>query len=176
MTNKSARPTPVRLQELLLDLGLCDEEATKSAHKFVGLLRTFIPKEPPPLSLFEFTTSGPVQVEKIPYYSICAHHLVPFFGEVSICYEPASKIAGLGGFSKTVTAFAKRPQLQEQMAEQIADFLFAEIEPKYLLVTVSARQMCLELRNQAYGTEVTVNATRGTSSTKLNPNGSGCCD
>lgn len=162
MNTNSLSDNDATLSNLLVTLGLASEnEARQTAARFTELLRSFTPVPPPKLSVFPLQTSGVVSIEEIPFYSLCSHHLVPFFGHVTVRYLPKQRVAGLGGVAKTITAFAHRPQLQEIMAEQVADYLFTHLEPIGLTVTVNARQLCLELRNQAHGAAVVVAAQRG---------------
>lgn len=104
----------------------------------------------PELSLinFESDDSDWVILDDIPFYSLCEHHFVPFFGTVKIEYMPHRSIAGLGGFIRLVDHFSKQPQLQERLTQQIGRSLCEQLQPKALHITLKARQMCVELRGQ----------------------------
>ncbi|RLJ70397.1 GTP cyclohydrolase I [Hydrogenivirga caldilitoris] len=83
-----------------------------------------------------------VLVKDITFYSLCEHHLLPFFGKVHIAYIPDGVICGLSKLVRTVRAFALRPQVQERLTEEIADFLEGELKPKGVAVVMSAEHLC----------------------------------
>lgn len=83
----------------------------------------------------------------IPFYSMCEHHLLPFFGKVHIAYVPEGEVLGLSKLARCVEVFAKRPQLQERMTAQIADAIMTELNPKGVMVMVEADEhMCMTMR------------------------------
>lgn len=82
----------------------------------------------------------------ITFYSICEHHLLPFFGTATIAYIPDKKIIGLSKLARTVDHFSRRLQNQERVTTQIADFLQNELSPKGVGVVLSARHLCMEMR------------------------------
>ena len=84
--------------------------------------------------------------QDITFYSLCEHHLLPFYGKVHIAYVPDGKVAGLSKLARTVEIFARRLQLQEQMTGQIADALMAYLKPKGVMVMVEAEHMCMTMR------------------------------
>lgn len=86
-------------------------------------------------------------VEKdITFYSMCEHHLLPFYGKAHIAYLPDGKVVGLSKLARTVEVFARRLQLQEQLTGQIADALMEEIAPKGAAVIIEAEHMCMTMR------------------------------
>ena len=86
-------------------------------------------------------------VEKdIVFYSICEHHLLPFFGKVHIVYIPNGKVTGLSKLPRMVEGFARRLQIQEQMTEQIADAIEENLSPKGLMVIIEAEHTCMTMR------------------------------
>lgn len=86
-------------------------------------------------------------IEKdITFYSNCEHHLVPFFGKVHIAYVPDGRVVGLSKLARTVEVYARRPQIQEQMTEQIADAVMDNLKPKGVMVMVEAEHMCMSMR------------------------------
>lgn len=98
----------------------------------------------------------------IPLYSICAHHLLPFFGRVHIAYLPAARLLGLSKFTRLVEHLARRPQVQERLTAQVADALESALECRGLLVLVEARHLCVEMRGVRSGTSRTTTvAARG---------------
>ncbi len=86
-------------------------------------------------------------VEKdISFYSVCEHHLLPFFGKVHIGYIPDGKVVGLSKIARTVEVFAKRPQIQEQLTEQIAEAIQTVLKPKGVMVKIEAEHLCMSMR------------------------------
>ena len=101
-------------------------------------------------------------VEKgIPFYSLCEHHLIPFFGDVAIGYIPDGKIAGLSKLVRTVEYWSKNLNTQEYMTNHIADYLNTELEPKGVGVIVNGRHLCQEMRGIKKRAEMITSALRG---------------
>ena len=88
----------------------------------------------------QFNVEGSdIVIEKdITFYSLCEHHLMPFFGKVHIAYIPEGKVVGLSKLARTVEVFARRLQLQEQLTRQIADAIVENLSPKGVMVVVEA--------------------------------------
>jgi len=94
-------------------------------------------------------SNGLIVVSKISFYSVCEHHLVPFFGEVAIAYIARDgMVAGFSEFAKAVSYLARRPQIQEQMTTQLGQLIVRKLNPAGLLVTISARHLCMEMRGE----------------------------
>ena len=87
-----------------------------------------------------------ITIAPIPFYSLCEHHLLPFFGTAEIEYMAGEYILGLGKFPKVVEALSARITLQENLTAAIADTLRAHLKPTSLTVTLAARHLCLEMR------------------------------
>ena len=87
-----------------------------------------------------------VMEKKIPFYSMCAHHLVPFYGHAHIAYIPRERIIGLSKFSRILEFYAKRPQLQERLTEQVVTCLEEKLNPLGAMVVIEARHLCVEMR------------------------------
>ncbi|MDD3693169.1 MAG: GTP cyclohydrolase I FolE [Oscillospiraceae bacterium] len=104
-----------------------------------------------------------VTVRDIPLYSVCEHHLVPFFGTAHIAYIPREgRVIGLSKLARIVDVFARRPQLQERLTAQIADFLYSEIKPHGLAVIIEAEHLCMTMRGaRAAGCRTQTSALRG---------------
>ena len=102
-------------------------------------------------------------VEKdITFYSMCEHHMLPFYGKVHIAYIPDGKVVGLSKLARTVEVFARRLQLQEQLTGQIADALMEYMQPKGALVMVEAEHMCMTMRGiKKPGSKTMTVITRG---------------
>ncbi|MDD2362900.1 MAG: GTP cyclohydrolase I FolE [Oscillospiraceae bacterium] len=104
-----------------------------------------------------------VTVRDIPLYSVCEHHLVPFFGVAHIAYIPRNgRVIGLSKLARIVNCFARRPQLQERLTAQIADFLEKEIDPQGVAVIIEAEHLCMTMRGaRAAGCRTQTSALRG---------------
>ena len=102
-------------------------------------------------------------VEKdITFYSVCEHHLLPFYGKAHVAYIPDSKVAGLSKLARTVEVFARRPQIQENMTAQIADALEKHLKPKGVMVMIEAEHMCMTMRGvQKPGSKTVTTIVRG---------------
>jgi GTP cyclohydrolase I len=106
--------------------------------------------------------SSMVMERDIPFYSLCAHHLVPFYGHAHLAYVPDKKIVGLSKLVRILEFYAKRPQLQERLTEQVVTFLVEELEPLGAMVVIQARHLCVEMRGVKKPGVVTVtSAIRG---------------
>ena len=105
-----------------------------------------------------------VIVRDIPMYSMCEHHLLPFIGKAHIAYIPADgRIIGLSKLARIVNVYAKRPQVQERLTTQIADFLYDELGAKSVAVVVEAEHLCMTMRGaKAAGAVTQTSALRGT--------------
>ena len=100
--------------------------------------------------------------KEIPFYSMCAHHFVPFYGHAHIGYIPESTIVGLSKLPRILEFYAKRPQLQERLTEQVAEFLWTRLKPQGVMVVIEARHLCVEMRGvKKAGALTTTSALRG---------------
>jgi GTP cyclohydrolase I len=102
---------------------------------------------------FEMTTFGNdegydqlVLVKAIPVQSVCEHHLLPFLGLAHVAYLPADRILGLSKVARVVEMFARRPQVQERLTQQVADWLDTHLRPKGVGVVIEAEHTCMTLR------------------------------
>lgn len=104
-----------------------------------------------------------VIVRDIPFSSMCEHHLLPFVGKAHIGYIPSNnKIIGLSKLARIVDNFAKKPQVQERLTSDIADFLNENLEPKGVAVIIEAEHMCMNMRGaRAAGSQTQTSALRG---------------
>ena len=111
---------------------------------------------------FSVAEGGLVIERDIPFYSLCEHHLLPFFGTVTIGYVPNGRVAGLSKLARTVEVFARRLQLQEQLTGQIADALMEHLDCQGAIVLIEAEHLCMTMRGvQKPGTKTTTLARRG---------------
>lgn len=115
------------------------------------------------LKLFDEGSDEMVIVKDIPLYSVCEHHLIPFIGKAHIAYIPSDgRIIGLSKLARIVDSFARRPQLQEKLTSQIADFLDQELKPMGVAVVVEAEHLCMTMRGaRASGSRTLTSALRG---------------
>jgi GTP cyclohydrolase I len=103
-----------------------------------------------------------VMEKEIPFYSMCSHHLVPFYGRAHLAYIPLDKIIGLSKLARIVEFYAKRPQLQERLTEQVVTYLEEALDPLGAMVVIEARHLCVEMRGVKKPGAVTVtSAIRG---------------
>ncbi|CAB1242705.1 GTP cyclohydrolase I [Ruminococcaceae bacterium BL-6] len=104
-----------------------------------------------------------VLVKDIPLYSVCEHHLLPFVGKAHIAYIPKDgRIIGLSKFARIVDCFARRPQVQERLTGQIADFFYEQLQPYGVAVLIEAEHLCMTMRGvRAAGSRTQTSALRG---------------
>jgi GTP cyclohydrolase I len=107
-------------------------------------------------------TSDAVILRDLSFRSVCEHHLLPFVGTAHVAYLPGDRVVGLGRIQAVVDTLARRPQLQERLAEEIADTLEAGLDPKGVLVILDAQHRCVTTRGarQERSSTVTI-ASRG---------------
>jgi len=87
-----------------------------------------------------------VLLKDIPFYSMCEHHLLPFMGKAHVAYIPRGKVLGISKLARIVSAFAQRPQVQERMTTQIAEFLMSQIDARGVAVVLEATHTCMTIR------------------------------
>jgi GTP cyclohydrolase I len=113
---------------------------------------------------FEVGHREMVILRDIPFYSMCEHHLLPFYGTVHVGYIPnkEGRVVGVSKLARVVEIFAKRPQLQERMTSQIADAIMEALQPDGVAVVVQAEHLCMTMRGiKKPGSNVLTSATRG---------------
>jgi GTP cyclohydrolase IA len=159
------------VKEIIRILGLCPDQdpnlintdrrvARMYLDIFSGLDEGTFPK----LTTFpnEEHYTSMVMEKEIPFYSMCAHHFVPFYGHGHIAYIPNEKIVGLSKLPRLLDFFARRPQIQERLTEQVAGVLEEELRPQGVMVVIEARHLCVEMRGVKKPGAVTVtSALRG---------------
>lgn len=177
MTQLDEQRIQKAMRELLEGIGVDKETDTyrntpkRVAKMYKEILSGMNKENEPKITLFKNSQyNDTVILKKIPFYSICAHHLLPFFGDVSVAYVPGDKIVGLSKIPRIVKYFASRLQVQESFSEELADYLCKKLNARGVLVLIKARHLCLEMRGaKAPCVETISSATRGvfeTSSTK----------
>jgi GTP cyclohydrolase I len=101
-------------------------------------------------------------IQDIPFYTLCAHHLVPFFGKAHVAYIPSDCIAGLSKFARAIRYMARGLWVQEQLTDAIAIYLEDHLRPRGLAVVLGAEHFCMSMRGaQVPGTRTTTSAMRG---------------
>jgi GTP cyclohydrolase IA len=99
----------------------------------------------------------------IPVHSVCEHHMLPFLGTAHVGYLPGQRILGLSKLARVVELFAHRPQVQERLTKQVADWLQTHLQPRGVGVVIEAEHMCMTLRGvRAGGTSTITSALLGT--------------
>ena len=105
---------------------------------------------------------GVVILKDVSFFSMCEHHLLPFFGVAQMGYIPAGKIAGASKFVRALELIARRPQLQERMTSQLADSIYTALQPDGVGVIIEAEHFCMTMRGvQKPGSKVLTSAVRG---------------
>jgi GTP cyclohydrolase I len=113
-------------------------------------------------AIFEVGYSEMVVVKDIPFYSLCEHHLLPFFGSAHVAYLPDGRVIGLSKIPRIVEMYARRLQVQERLTQQVADFLMQHLEPEGVGVVVEATHLCAAMRGvRKPGTVMTTSAVLG---------------
>lgn len=105
--------------------------------------------------IFDSDSSGLVEVSDIQFHSLCEHHLLPFSGKARVAYLPDGKILGLSKFARLIDVFARRPQVQERLTEQVAEFLERLLKPRAVVVSMQARHACMTVRGALQPNAVT---------------------
>ena len=113
-------------------------------------------------AIFDVAYSEMVVVKGIPFYSLCEHHLLPFFGEAAVAYIPRGRVIGLSKIPRIVEMYARRLQVQERLTQQIADLLQERLEPQGVGVVIEATHLCAVMRGvRKPGTIMTTSAVLG---------------
>ena len=112
--------------------------------------------------VFTVSESGMVIERDIPFYSVCEHHMLPFYGKAHIAYLPQGKVVGISKLARTVEVFARRLQIQERFTGQIADAIMDSLQPAGVLVMAEAEHMCMTMRGiKKPGSKTLTLAVRG---------------
>jgi GTP cyclohydrolase I len=105
--------------------------------------------------------SSMVVLQHIPVRSVCAHHLLPFYGEATVAYIPDKRLCGLSKLSRIVDYYSRRPQVQEELTCDIANFLSEQLSPKGAGVIVKATHMCMAMRGVSHDGVMTTSSLKG---------------
>ncbi|RLA79505.1 MAG: hypothetical protein DRG33_03900, partial [Deltaproteobacteria bacterium] len=151
-----------KFEEILFDVleldKYCDKEHIKETPKRIAkmwlnelLQGVYESPDETLLKMFSFEnkttdTDQVIAVRDIEVKSLCSHHFMPFFGTCNIAYIPSRKILGLSKFSRIVRHFSRKPQVQEKLTEEIALFIFRNLQPKVVGVSIRAIHLCMRHR------------------------------
>jgi GTP cyclohydrolase I len=113
-------------------------------------------------AIFDVAYSEMVVVKDIPFYSLCEHHLLPFFGSAAVAYIPRGRVVGLSKIPRVVEMYARRLQVQERLTQQVADFIQTRLDPQGVGVVMEATHLCAVMRGvRKPGTIMTTSAVLG---------------
>ena len=113
-------------------------------------------------AVFESENEDPVVIGNVPFYSMCEHHLLPFYGQAHLAYIPNGKIAGLSKLVRALEVASRRLQVQERLTGQVADAIFSALNPHGVAVEFEAEHFCMSMRGvQKPGSRVVPTAVRG---------------
>lgn len=140
------KDTPDRIARMCMEIyGGLDEEADHHLAK-----------------QFEVENNEMVLEKDITFYSMCEHHLMPFYGKAHVAYIPDGKVVGLSKLARTVDVYARRLQIQERMTAQIADDIMKYLAPQGVMVMLEAEHMCMTMRGiKKPGSQTVTMVTRG---------------
>jgi GTP cyclohydrolase IA len=165
-----AGPVEDAVREILLEIG---EDPTRAGlvgtpdrvHRMYAELTAGYHVDPERLvngAIYDIAYSEMVVVKDIPFYSLCEHHLLPFFGQAAVAYIPKGKVIGLSKIPRIVETFARRLQVQERLTQQIADFLNDRLAPQGVGVVIEATHLCAVMRGiRKPGTIMTTSSVLG---------------
>ena len=112
--------------------------------------------------VFSVDNNEMVLEKDITFYSMCEHHLMPFYGKAHLAYIPNGKVTGLSKLARTVEVYSRRPQIQERLTVQIADALERTLDPKGIMVMLEAEHTCMTMRGiKKPGSKTITTVTRG---------------
>ncbi len=146
INREGLKDTPDRIARMYTEVfGGMYEDASEHLHK-----------------VFTVDNNEMVLEKDIVFYSMCEHHLLPFYGKAHVAYIPDGKVVGLSKLARTVEVYARRPQIQEQMTGQIADAIMEHLAPKGAMVVIEAEHMCMTMRGvKKPGSKTVTYACRG---------------
>lgn len=167
MDNQDAYTALLAARSLISSVApdLSDPHLMGTPERIVKMYEEFFNPPVPSITTFDTEESEMVVLDPIPFYSLCAHHWLPFFGSVKVGYLPDKKIIGLSKIARIVKYLAQQPQVQERLTTQIADYLMyraGDLNPLGVGVIVEGRHFCMEMRGvEAPGVITRTSALRG---------------
>ncbi len=166
----SGGPVEAAVREILVEIGEDPDRpglvgTPERVHRMYTELTAGYHVDPDRLindAIFDVAYSEMVVVKDIPFYSLCEHHLLPFFGTAAVAYIPRGCVIGLSKIPRVVEMFARRLQVQERLTQQIAEFLQERLEPQGVGVVIEATHLCAVMRGvRKPGTIMTTSAVLG---------------
>lgn len=140
------------------------EHGEETPRRFVKMLKELTTPQEFKFTTFENTegVDEMITVSPIPFYSLCNHHVVPFYGEAHVAYVPKNQIVGLSKLARTVEYFARGLWVQEHLTKEIADFLEGNLNPHGVAVVMKAEHLCMAMRGvRIADATTTTSAMRG---------------
>jgi len=111
---------------------------------------------------FDVSHDEMVILRNIPFYSMCEHHFLPFHGEAHVGYIPDGRVVGISKLARVVEAYARRPQIQEQLTSQVAEAVMEALHPDGVAVVIEAEHLCMTMRGiKKPGSRMVTSAMRG---------------
>jgi GTP cyclohydrolase I len=112
-------------------------------------------------AVFDEEHRDPVVLRDVAFFSVCEHHLLPFFGKAHLAYLPSGRIAGISKLARSLEVVARRPQVQERLTRQWADAVFETLKPRVLVARIEAEHLCMSMRGvRKPGSRVVTTAAR----------------
>lgn len=167
VTSLDIRVAEESFKKMLQALGFdvdSDEHLRDTPRRVIGMYRElFFEDEPWKFTTFKNTgDSGVVLVKDIPFTSLCAHHFALFTGVAHVAYIPKDRLVGLSKLARTISSFAKGPNVQELIGSRSADFLMSRLDPVGVAVILKAQHTCMTERGaKAHGSSTVTSALRG---------------
>lgn len=149
MTKITKEKAQDNFKEILEYLGedTSREGLLETPKRYLKFMEQFLEKEQFNFTAFSSEGYDEMIIQKdIPFFSLCEHHIAPFFGTATVAYIPGDKIIGLSKLARTVRHYASNFQNQERITSQVAERLESELSPLGVAVTISARHFCMEMR------------------------------
>lgn len=113
-------------------------------------------------AVFDEESADPVVLRDVSFYSMCEHHLLPFFGTARLAYIPNGRIAGISKLARALEVACRRPQVQERLTGEVADAIYSALSPQGVAVELEAEHLCMAMRGvQKPGSRVVTTAVRG---------------
>jgi len=152
-------------KEILKHLGedVEREGLRETPQRYIKFMTEFLKSENYNFTTFDAESSDEMIIQtNIPFYSLCEHHVAPFFGTANVAYIPNGKIVGLSKLARTVDFYANRLQNQERITTQIAERIQSELDPKGVAVSLKAQHLCMCMRGvKKYDTWTTTSKLLG---------------
>jgi GTP cyclohydrolase IA len=168
--NLPAGPVEDAVREILVEIGEDPDRqgligTPDRVHRMYAELTAGYHVDPERLvngAIYDIAYSEMVLVKDIPFYSLCEHHLLPFFGQAAVAYIPKGKVIGLSKIPRIVELYARRLQVQERLTQQIGDFLNDRLAPQGVGVVIEATHLCAVMRGiRKPGTIMTTSSVLG---------------